>query len=96
MGIDRVLEIFWPIGRYPKGDRHSARQQGLNSTHSICQPGAALQIPLADRRTKLRPRARNQGIFPPETTHLEQRFQEHLSNQTSRSCVWSVIANSTQ
>jgi len=84
MGSDRVLEMFWTIGRYPKEDRHSVRQQELNSTHSICLQGAALQIRRADRRTRLRLRARNRKIFPLETTHLEQRFQEHLSNQTSR------------
>src|SRR4029077_16360424 len=96
MDIDRALEISLPIRLYAKGDRHSVRRQGLNSTRSICQPRVALQIRLADRWTKLRPRARNRGIFPAETTHLEKRFQAHLSNQTSRSCAWSVIANSTQ
>src|SRR6476659_7659660 len=96
MDIDRALEISLPIRLYAKGDRHSVRRQGLKSTRSICQPRVALQIRLADRWTKLRPRSRNQGIFPAETTHLEKRFQAHLSNQTSRSYAWSVIANSVR
>src|SRR5712675_2565515 len=96
MDIDRALEISLPIRLYAKGDRHSVRRQGLNSTRSICQPRVALQIRLADRRTKLRPRARNQGIFPVETTHLEKRFQAHLSNQTSRGCASPAIANSAR
>src|SRR5882757_3607194 len=96
MDTDRALGISLLMRLCPKEDRHSVRRQGLNSMRSICQPRVALQIQLADCRTKLRPRARNQGIVPAETTHLEKRFQAHLSNQTSRSCAWSVIANSVR
>jgi len=78
MDIDRALEILCRHAFMQKESAFSSSTRTETRRARFASQELPSKSDSFDRRTKLRPRARNQGIFPPETTHLEQRFQAHL------------------